>query len=137
MAAIAPKPRNRVHFAVRFAASALRVAAVLALVAGGVVTYGVVNLSQIPGTESVALPGVATIVLSVLIIAFAIVSALILWGFADGLVLLADIDDAQREVQRQIADLILAQRTARGPFHKEAVEMKAMEGKPLEERAIR
>ena len=132
MASLAPKPRNRVHFAVRFAASAMRVAAVLALVAGGVGTYGVVNLSQIPGTESIALPGVATIVVSVLIIAFAIVSALILWGFADGLILLADVDDAQREVQRQIADLILAQRTARGPFHKEAVEMKQME-----ERAIR
>ena len=65
------------------------------------------------------------------IVALAVVFALILWGFADGLVLLADLDDAQRDVQRQLADLVLAQRTARGPFHKEAVEMKALEEKAL------
>jgi hypothetical protein len=46
---------------------------------------------------------------------------LILWGFADGLVLLADLDDAQRATQRQLADLTLASRTARGPFHSEVV----------------
>ena len=35
--------------------------------------------------------------------------------------LLADVDDAQRATQRQLADLTLAQRTARGPFHAEVV----------------
>ena len=71
-----------------------------------------------------------------LIIAFAITFALILWGFADGLILLADLDDAQRLVQREIADLLLAQRTARGPFHKEAVEAREAEAK-LQAQAIR
>jgi hypothetical protein len=132
VAAIAPKPRNRAHFAVRFASSALRIAAILVVAAGAAGTFGLVNLAQIPGTENIAIPPIATIVAGVLLVAFAVVFALILWGFADGLVLLADLDDAQRDVQRQLADLVLAQRTARGPFHKEAVEMKAME-----ERAIR
>ena len=131
MAAIAPKPRNRAHFAVRFASSALRIAAVLVVAAGAAGTFGLVNLSQIPGTENLALPPIATIIAGVFIVALAVVFALILWGFADGLVLLADLDDAQRDVQRQLADLVLAQRTARGPFHKEAVEMKALEEKAL------
>ena len=131
MAALGPKPRNRAHFAVRFASSALRVAAVLLVVAGAAGTYAIVNLSQIPGTDNVALPPLASVIASVLIVALAVVFALILWGFADSLILLADLDDGQREVQRQIADLVLAQRTARGPFHKEAVEMKALEEKAL------
>ena len=131
MAALAPKPRNRAHFAVRFASSALRIAAVLAIAAGAAGTFGLANLSQIPGTENLALPPIATIIAGVFIVALAVVFALILWGFADGLVLLADLDDAQRDVQRQLADLVLAQRTARGPFHKEAVEMRALEEKAL------
>jgi len=131
VAALAPKPRNRAHFAVRFASSALRIAAVLAIAAGAAGTFGLANLSQIPGTENLALPPIATIIAGVFIVALAVVFALILWGFADGLVLLADLDDAQRDVQRQLADLVLAQRTARGPFHKEAVEMKALEEKAL------
>lgn len=109
----------------------MRIAAVLEVLAGAGVTYGLVNLSQIPGTETFALPPLAGILAGVLVVALAVVFALILWGFADSLILLADLDDAQREVQRQIADLILAQRTARGPFHKEAVEMKALEEKAL------
>jgi hypothetical protein len=119
VAALAPKPRSRVHFAVRFAAGALRVAAFLTLLAGAAGTYGIVNLSQIPGTEGVALNGIGTIIAAGLIVGFAVVWALILWGFADALILLADLDDSQRMVQGQVADLILAARTARGPFHAE------------------
>ena len=119
MAALAPKPRTRVHFAVRFAAGALRLAAFLTLVAGAAGTYGIVNLTQIPGTEAIALNSIGTIIVAGLIIGFSVVSTLILWGFADGLILLADLDDAQRMVQGQIADLILATRTGRGPFHAE------------------
>jgi len=136
VAEIGDKPRNRVHFAVRFAAGAMRITSVLALVAGAVGTYAVVNLSQVPGAEGVALNPIATILISALIVAFAITFALILWGFADGLILLADLDDGQRDVQRQLADLVLAQRTARGPFHKEAVEMRERE-KSTEPQAIR
>jgi len=108
-----------VHFAVRFAAGAMRVAALLTLVAGAAGTYGIVNLTQIPGTEGIALNSIGTIIVAGLIIGFAVVYALILWGFADGLILLADLDDSQRMVQGQIADLTLAARTTRGPFHAE------------------
>ncbi|TMC53691.1 MAG: hypothetical protein E6J19_15255 [Chloroflexi bacterium] len=69
MAALAPKPRNRAHFAVRFASSALRIAAVLAIAAGAAGTFGLANLSQIPGTENLALPPIATIIAGVFIVA--------------------------------------------------------------------
>ncbi|HEY3218326.1 MAG TPA: hypothetical protein VGK15_04475 [Candidatus Limnocylindria bacterium] len=124
LAALAPKPRDRVHFAVKFAAGAMRVAAVLTLVGGAAGIYGVFNLAQIQGTENITLTGMWTVIVGGLVVAFAVVYALILWGFADGLVLLADIDDAQRRTQREVADLMLAQRTARGPFHSEAVGAK-------------
>jgi hypothetical protein len=116
------KPRERTHFPVKFTAGALRVAALLGLLAGGAVTYVLFNLSLVPGGDNVAISGIWTVVVGVLVVAFAVVWALILWGFADGLVLLADIDDAQRRTQREIADLMLAQRTARGPFHAEMVK---------------
>ena len=136
MAEIAAKPRNRIHFAVRFASSAMRITSVLVILAGAAGTYGVVNMSQIPGTDNLALEPIGTIIVSALIIAFAITFALILWGFADGLVLLADLDDGQRDVQRQIGDLVLAQRTSRnGPWHSETVAAK-QEAKQ-EERALR
>jgi hypothetical protein len=116
---------------VRFAAGAMRVAAVLVLAAGAVGTYLVFNPSQIPGAEGYTIPGLAAVVIGVLIVAFAVVAALILWGFADGLILLADLDDGQRSVQREMADLLLAARTARGPFHAEAVAEKAPEPKAM------
>ena len=105
----------------------MRVAAVLSLVAGGTGMYVLLNPSQIQGGQSLALPAVLSVIVGVLIVAFAVVYALILWGFADGLVLLADIDDAQRRTQREVADLMLAQRTARGPFHAETVDTKETE----------
>ena len=121
LAALAPKPRDRIHFAVKFAAGAMRVAAILTLLGGAAGTYAVFNLAQIQGAENITLTGIWSIIVGGLIVAFAVVYALILWGFADGLVLLADIDDAQRRTQREVADLIIAQRTARGPFHSEVV----------------
>ena len=121
MAALDKKPRNRVHFAVRFAAGAMRVAAVLAVLAGAAGTYAVFNPSQIPGAETLELPGVFAVIVGGLLVACAVVAALILWGFADGLILLADLDDAQRVVQGQLADLVLEARTGRGPFHNEMV----------------
>ena len=123
MAALAPKPRKRVHFAVRFAAGAMRVAAFLMLVAGGVGTYGLLNPAQVPGAENVYIPSLVAVAIAALVVAFAVVFALILWGFADGLILLADLDDAQRLVRQELADLVLVERTARGPFHAEAVAL--------------
>lgn len=105
----------------RFAAGAMRVAAVLAVLAGATATYAVFNPSQIPGAEALVLPGLLAIVVGVLLVASSVVAALILWGFADGLILLADLDDAQRFVRTELSDLVLLARTARGPFHHEAV----------------
>ena len=110
---------------VKFAAGAMRVAAILAVLGGAVGTYLLFN-PQLVGAEPVFQP-VWTIILGVLIIAFAVVWALILWGFADGLVLLADIDDAQRKTQREVADLMLEARTARGPFHAEVASTQQTE----------
>lgn len=121
MAALDKKPKTRVHFPVRFAAGALRVAAVLAVVAGGVATYAIFYPSQIPGADAIYLPGIFAVVVAALVVACAVVAALILWGFADGLILLADLDDSQRLVQAQLADLVLEARTGRGPFHHEIV----------------
>src|SRR5512135_1683673 len=68
MAALDTKPRNRVHFPVRFAAGALRVAAVLAVVAGGVATYAIFYPSQIPGADAIYLPGIFAVVVAALVL---------------------------------------------------------------------
>jgi len=128
VAAIEPKPKTRVHFPVKFAAGALRVASVLTLLGGVAIAYVILNLAQIPGAEAYALVPVAAVALSALAVGLAVVYTLILWGFADGLVLLADIDDAQRRTQAQLTDVVLAQRTERGPFHKEMVAAKTRDG---------
>ena len=131
MATLAKKPRTRVHFPVRFAAGALRVAALLAVAAGGVATYAIFYPSQIPGADQIYLPGIFAVVVAALIVACAVVAALILWGFADGLILLVDLDDSQRLVQEQLADLVLEARTGRGPFHHEAVVAAKTDGPTL------
>jgi len=97
----------------------MRIAAILFLVGGVLGVYGA-SQYQVPEGAIPIFPGVAVAV-GILGFVFALIYALILWGFADGLVLLADVDDAQRATQRQLADLTLAQRTARGPFHAEVV----------------
>jgi hypothetical protein len=95
----------------------MRIAALLFIVAGAGGVYGA-SQYQLPSAE--LFPG-AAVAVGIFGFVFALVWALVLWGFADGLVLLADLDDAQRATQRQLADLTLAQRTARGPFHAEVV----------------
>jgi hypothetical protein len=97
----------------------MRVAALLFALGGALGVYGA-SQYQVPEGAIPVFSGVAVAV-GVLGLVLALVYALILWGFADGLVLLADIDDAQRGTQRQVADLLLEQRTARGPFHSEVV----------------
>lgn len=95
----------------------MRIAAILFLIGGALGVYGA-SQYQIPEGAVALFPG-AFIAAGVLGFVFALIYALVLWGFADGLVLLADIDDAQRATQRELADLLLEQRTARGPFHSE------------------
>ena len=97
----------------------MRIAALLLVVAGALGIYAASEY-QVPEGAIPLFPGV-TIAVGIFGFVLALVFALILWGFADGLVLLADVDDAQRATQRQLADLTLAQRTARGPFHAEVV----------------
>jgi hypothetical protein len=97
----------------------MRVAAVLFMLGGALGIYGA-SLYQVPEGAVPLFPGVA-LAAGVLGFVFAVIYALVLWGFADGLVLLSDIDDAQRTTQREVADLLLEQRTARGPFHSERV----------------
>lgn len=97
----------------------MRVAAVLFVVGGGFGIYAA-SQYQVPEGAVALFPGVA-IAVGIFSFVFALIYALVLWGFADGLVLLADIDDHQRATQREVADLLLEQRTARGPFHSERV----------------
>jgi hypothetical protein len=97
----------------------MRIAALLFLLAGAGGVYGA-SQYQIPQGAVELFPG-AAVAVGVIGFVFALIYALILWGFADALVLLADLDDAQRATQCQLADLTLAQRTARGPFHSEVV----------------
>lgn len=94
-------------------------AAILFVLGGAFGVYGA-SQYQVPEGAVPLFPGV-TVAVGVLGFVFASIYALVLWGFADGLVLLADIDDAQRATQREVADILLEQRTARGPFHSERV----------------
>jgi hypothetical protein len=112
---------------VKFAAGAIRVAALLIIAGGAVGTYVVFNPALVGAGDTITFPGIVSVVVGVLTVASAVVWAIILWGFADGLVLLADIDDAQRRTQREVADLMLEARTARGPFHAETVATKDTE----------
>ena len=97
----------------------MRVAAILFILGGAAGVYGA-SQYQVPQGAVEAFPG-AAVAVGVFGLVFALIYALVLWGFADGLVLLSDIDDAQRATQRELADLLLEQRTARGPFHSERV----------------
>ena len=97
----------------------MRIAALVYVLAGA--AFAVFAASyQVPEGAVALFPG-AAVAVGVGGFVSAVIWALVLWGFADGLVLLADLDDAQRATQRQLADLTLAQRTARGPFHSEVV----------------
>jgi hypothetical protein len=112
---------------VKFAAGAMRVAAFLTVLGGAVGTYLLFNPQLVGLDPAQTLAPVWAVIVGIIVIASAVVWALILWGFADGLILLADIDDAQRRTQREVADLMLEARTARGPFHAEAAAAKETE----------
>jgi hypothetical protein len=108
LAAVKP-PRVRGHFPIKFTAGVMRVVAVLfvlgALLGGGA---GVMQLQTI--SEMTALPVVTLGFIWIVGVVFALIYALLLWGFADALVLLADIDDSQRLAQREITELITERR---------------------------
>jgi hypothetical protein len=58
-------------------------------------------------TSGVAgLPGAAAAIGYVVAVVFTLIYAIILWGFADALVLIADTNDAQRVTHAQVAQLM-------------------------------
>jgi hypothetical protein len=99
-----PKPRT--HFAIKFTAAVMRLVAVLFVVAGVIGGLATTQL-QTPGIPGFA--PVASGIAYVVVIAVTLIYAVILWGFADALVLIADTNDAQRVTQAQIA-LLMAER---------------------------
>ena len=62
--------------------------------------------ANVPG-----LPGAAASIGYIVAVVFTLIYAIILWGFADALVLIADTNDAQRESAEQIRQLTLERRT--------------------------
>ena len=94
--------RERRHFAVKFAAGALRVASVVFPLFAILGALGAV--SQLRGVEAgpfVAASGA----FAIFFLVFELIYAVTLWGFADALILIADTYDAQRVTQQQISEL--------------------------------
>ena len=110
--------RRKSHFAVKFAAGAMRVVAILVALAGLLAVAGAAlaiptQLQTPAGTAPIpgASTGGAAGALGLVFLVFALAYATILWGLADGLILLADTYDAQRTTQLQVNDLITGERT--------------------------
>lgn len=102
--------KRRSHFAIKFTAAFMRVAALLIVIAGVLGALAVTQFQTPSGTVQgvpVAVAGFGYVVVLVL----SLIYAIILWGFADALVLIADTNDAQRESAQQIRQLMLERRT--------------------------
>ena len=100
--------KKRGHFAIKFTAALMRIVALL-IVIGGVV--GGLAFTQFQNSIVGGLPGAAAAVGYLIAVVFTFIYAIILWGFADALVLIADTNDAQRVSEQQIATLMLERRT--------------------------
>jgi hypothetical protein len=102
--------KRRSHFAIKFTAAFMRVASLLIVIGG---LLGGLAFTQFQNqTANVAgFPGAAAAIGYIVAVVFAFIYAIILWGFADALVLIADTNDAQRESAQQIAQLMLERRT--------------------------
>jgi hypothetical protein len=96
-------PRQRSHFAIKFTAFVMRLVAILFFVTG---VIGGLATTQLQTPDLPGLAPVASGIAYVVVIAVALIYAIILWGFADALVLIADTNDAQRIAQAQIAQLM-------------------------------
>ena len=102
--------KRRSHFAIKFTAAFMRVAALLFVIGGLLGALAVTQFQTPSGTVQgvpIAVAGIGYIVVLVL----SLIYAIILWGFADALVLIADTNDAQRESAQQITQLMLERRT--------------------------
>ena len=100
--------KKRSHFAIKFTAALMRIVALL-IVIGGVI--GGLAFTQFQNATVSGLPGAAAAVGYLIAVVFTFIYAIILWGFADALVLIADTNDAQRVSEQQIAMLMLERRT--------------------------
>jgi hypothetical protein len=108
VAAVKPS-RVRSHFAIKFTAGVMRVVAVL-FVLGAVFGSAAGVMQQQMLMDAMAMPVVTLAFFWIVGLVFTLIYALLLWGFADALVLLADVDDAQRLAQREITQLITERR---------------------------
>ena len=97
------KPRG--HFAIKFTAAVMRVVALFILI-GGLLGALAVTQFQTPSGTIQGVPVAAAAIGYVVVLALTLVYAIILWGFADALVLIADTNDAQRATQAQVAQLM-------------------------------
>jgi len=88
----------------------MRVASLL-IVIGGLIGGLAFTQFQNQTLNVTGLPGAAAAIGYIVAVVFAFIYAIILWGFADALVLIADTNDAQRESAQQLAQLMLERRT--------------------------
>jgi hypothetical protein len=102
--------KRRSHFAIKFTAACMRVASLL-IVIGGLIGGLAFTQFQNQTLNVTGLPGAAAAIGYIVAVVFAFIYAIILWGFADALVLIADTNDAQRESAQQLAQLMLERRT--------------------------
>ena len=97
--------KTRGHFAIKFTAAVMRVAALL-IVIGGLFGALAVTQFQTPSGTIQGVPVAAAAVGYVAVLVLTLVYAIMLWGFADALVLIADTNDAQRVTQAQVNQLM-------------------------------
>ncbi|HUQ42097.1 MAG TPA: hypothetical protein VM052_06330 [Candidatus Limnocylindrales bacterium] len=101
--------KRRGHFAIKFTAAVMRIGAII-LVIGGLI--GGLAFTQFQSSvQTQGFPAGASAIAYVVAVVVSLIYAIILWGFADALVLIADTNDAQRESAYQIAQLMLDRRT--------------------------
>ena len=97
--------KKRGHFAIKFTAAFMRLIAIL-LVIGGLIGGLAFTQFQAQTSNVAGLPGAAAAIGYVVAVVFTLIYAIILWGFADALVLIADTNDAQHMTQAQVAQLM-------------------------------
>jgi hypothetical protein len=102
--------KKRSHFAIKFTAAFMRVAAILILIGGLLGALAIMQFQTPTGTIQ-GVPFAAAGIGYAIAVVFTLIYAIILWGFADALVLIADTNDAQRESAQQLSMLMLERRT--------------------------
>jgi len=104
--------KKRSHFAIKFTAALMRLAAILFVIGGliGGLAFTQFQTQTASGTIQ-GLPGAAAAIGYIVAVVFTVIYAIMLWGFADALVLIADTNDAQRESAQQLAQLMSERRT--------------------------